>query len=511
MAQLKLALPKGARLIEPFCGSGAVMMNTAYSNYVLADINADVINTYDTIRNAAESVIAALSELYATCRTREHYDAIRKEFNERTAEPVRMAAMFIYMNRHGYRGLCRYNKRKGEFNVPWGDYRKPYLPEKEIRYMADRLANVDLLCAGYEETLKLAGEGDVVYCDPPYVNPGKFTGYHASGFSEAQQRELVGILNTLPEKGVHVVASSHDAENIREMYDMARTGWVSPLGEEYEELTHQANGLILLTQRNESKIIPPATVKELVRQRVTKLEKEQNRRLKRTEISALNDLVLGELLPKALSKYANMNMWIDPKSRLIIVDTTSFKRAEDAAALLRKTLGTLPIIPFTLETPVELKLTEWVRSSELPPGLALCDEATLEAILEDGGVVTTKRQDLVCDEIANHIEAGKLVTKLAMSWMEQLNFVINDSFVISRLNFADALIEQNDDIDREDEVQRFDADFVLFTGVIMELLDQLIAAFGGEAKSSTEADGGDKEEGDESGEAADNSELDDDE
>lgn len=84
--------------------------------------------------------------------------------------------------------------------------------------MADRLANVDLLCAGYEETLKLAGEGDVVYCDPPYVNPGKFTGYHASGFSEAQQRELVGILNTLPEKGVHVVASSHDAENIREMY-----------------------------------------------------------------------------------------------------------------------------------------------------------------------------------------------------------------------------------------------------------------------------------------------------
>ncbi len=120
MAQLKLALPKGTRLIEPFCGSGAVMMNTAYSSYVLADINADVINTYDTIRNAAENVIAALTELYETCRTREHYDAIRKEFNARTADSVRMAAMFIYMNRHGYRGLCRYNKRKGEFNVPWG-------------------------------------------------------------------------------------------------------------------------------------------------------------------------------------------------------------------------------------------------------------------------------------------------------------------------------------------------------------------------------------------------------
>lgn len=266
--------------------------------------------------------------------------------------------------------------------------------------------------------------------------------------------------------------------------DMARTGWICPLGEDHEEMSHQANGLILLTQRNESKIIPPATVKELVRQRVTKLEKEQRRRLKKTEISAINDLVMGELLPKALSKYNNMNMWIDPKSRLLIVDTTSFKRAEDAAALLRKTLGSLPIIPFTLETPIELTLTEWVRSAELPPGLALCDEATLQAVLEEGGVVTTKRQDLVCDEIATHIEAGKLVTKLAMSWTEQLNFVINDSFVISRLNFSDALIEQNDDIDREDEVQRFDADFILFTGVIMELLDKLITAFGGETKSS---------------------------
>lgn len=218
MAELKLALPKGTRLIEPFCGSGAVMMNTAYSNYVLADINADVINTYKTIRTSPDLVITLLSELYESCRKREQYDAIRAEFNARTARSERMAAIFIYMNRHGYRGLCRYNKRKGEFNVPWGDYRKPYFPEKEIRCMADRLVNTELLCAGFEDSLKLAREGDVVYCDPPYVNPGKFTNYHSSGFTEAQQRALVDILNKLPEKGVHVVASSHDAENIRHMY-----------------------------------------------------------------------------------------------------------------------------------------------------------------------------------------------------------------------------------------------------------------------------------------------------
>lgn len=263
--------------------------------------------------------------------------------------------------------------------------------------------------------------------------------------------------------------------------DMARSGWIPPLGEDVELLKHESNNLILLTVKHESKILPPATIKEIVRTRVQKLEKEQNRRLKKMEIQAVNDAVLAELIPKAFSKYSTTNIWVDTKSRLLLVETTSHKKADDVTALLRKTIGSLPIIPFTLETPVELTLTEWVKTGSLPPGLALCDEATLKDVLENGGVVTTKRQDLICDEIAHHIEAGKLVTKVALGWMNQMFFILNDNFIFSRLTFTEELIEQNDDISPEDHAQRFDADFVLFTSVVMEVLDTMIKALGGES------------------------------
>ncbi|HDT5935032.1 TPA: recombination-associated protein RdgC, partial [Enterobacter kobei] len=117
--------------------------------------------------------------------------------------------------------------------------------------------------------------------------------------------------------------------------DMARSGWIPPLGEDVELLKHESNNLILLTVKHESKILPPATIKEIVRTRVQKLEKEQNRRLKKMEIQAVNDAVLAELIPKAFSKYSTTNIWVDTKSRLLLVETTSHKKADDVTALLR--------------------------------------------------------------------------------------------------------------------------------------------------------------------------------
>ncbi len=91
-----------------------------------------------------------------------------------------------------------------------------------------------------------------------------------------------------------------------------------------------------------------------------------------------------------------------------------------------------------------------------------------------GGSLQQNAGDLICDEIAHHIEAGKLVTKVALGWMNQMFFILNDNFIFSRLTFTEELIEQNDDISPEDHAQRFDADFVLFTSVVMEVLDTMI-------------------------------------
>lgn len=264
--------------------------------------------------------------------------------------------------------------------------------------------------------------------------------------------------------------------------DMAKTGWVPPLGATSDQLHHSVNNQIMLVIRREEKMLPKPVINDELGKRVSRLEQDQGRRLKKTEKDSLRDEVLHSLLPRAFSKNSVVRLWINVTDGLIIVDASSARRAEDSLALLRKTLGSLPVVPLTMEAPIELTITEWVRSGNAPAGLALGDEAELKAILEDGGIGRFKKQTLVSDEIHVHLEAGKVVTKLSLDWQERVQFVLCDDGSVKRLKFADELTQQNDDIDREDIAQRFDADFVLMTGELSSLINGLTRSLGGEAK-----------------------------
>lgn len=218
MAEIGKVMPEGKRLIEPFAGSCAVTLNTSYDSYVVADINQDLIDLYRMVREQPDRLIALSRDLFSCCNSHDEYYRLRDVFNQRTSDHPTQAALFLFLNRHGYRGLCRYNKGKGEFNVPYGHYKKPFFPEKEIHRLSEKLQKATLLCMSFQETLALAEPGDVVYCDPPYIKKSRFTQYHSSGFDMAHQRVLVARLEELYEKGVSVVASSHDEPCMRDMY-----------------------------------------------------------------------------------------------------------------------------------------------------------------------------------------------------------------------------------------------------------------------------------------------------
>ncbi|GIZ19885.1 DNA adenine methylase [Citrobacter europaeus] len=215
MLELKKHLPAGPRLVEPFAGSCAVMMETDYPHYLVADINPDLINLYLEIKEDVSSFIHLADRIFSKFTTAEDYYKCRQFFNTVPLSAMDKAAYFLFLNRHCYRGLCRYNQ-SGFFNVPYGNYKKPYLPVDEIRAFAEKAKRATFICASYDETLALLQTGDVVYCDPPY--DGTFNGYHTAGFTEDDQYHLASILERRSSEGHPVIVSNSDTSLTRSLY-----------------------------------------------------------------------------------------------------------------------------------------------------------------------------------------------------------------------------------------------------------------------------------------------------
>lgn len=266
-------------------------------------------------------------------------------------------------------------------------------------------------------------------------------------------------------------------------HDFSTCGWVPPLGDLSDQLYHFANGQLLLTLRKEEKILPKPVITDELKKRVEKLESEQGRRLKKSEKASIRDDVIYSLLPRAFTRNSTTSIWINMSQSLVVVDAGSISRAEDALAVLRKSLGSLPVVPLMMQSPIELTLTEWVKTGKFPAGFTPGSEAELKGILGCDGVGFFRKQDLVSDEILTHIEAGKVVVELSLDWQGRISFKLTDYFSIKRIKFSDDTLSQNDDIDREEAAHRFDADFVLMTGALNNLLYYLIDALGGETKS----------------------------
>lgn len=219
--RIRKLLRPGRRLVEPFLGSGAVFLNTDYDRYLLADSNVDLIDLYRRVAADGDAFIAAGRALFtADMNHAGRFYALRKEFNG-TRHSTRRAALFLYLNRHCYNGLCRYNSR-GEFNAPFGRYLRPYFPEKELRGFMEKSRHARIVHAGFEQTLAEARRGDVVYCDPPYTpisRTAHFTAYSSGGFQWSDQVRLANLAQKLAARGIPVIISNHDTLMTRALYE----------------------------------------------------------------------------------------------------------------------------------------------------------------------------------------------------------------------------------------------------------------------------------------------------
>ena len=251
--------------------------------------------------------------------------------------------------------------------------------------------------------------------------------------------------------------------------DLSSRGFVSPFGRDAEALSHRIDDAIWLTVGGEDKLLPAAVVNDLLGKKLADIEEKEGRKLGGRARKRLKEDLVADLLPRAFVRPTRTDAMLDLEHGLCIVDTSSRKNAETVVSEIRHALGSFPALPLNAEVAPRSVLTGWIAGERLPDGLSLGEECELKDAAEHGAVVKCQNQELQGDEIAKHLEAGKQVTRLALTLDDHVSFVLGEDLVVRKLKFLDGAVDQLESTEREDVRAELDARFALMAGELKRL------------------------------------------
>jgi recombination associated protein RdgC len=252
-------------------------------------------------------------------------------------------------------------------------------------------------------------------------------------------------------------------------------GWSEP--SEHSGLLHAVNRQWLLALGVEKKLLPTTVVRQFAKDRAKEIEEREGRKVGRKEMRELREQITSELLPRAFVGRRTTLGWIDPVNGWLVVDAGSQAKAEEFVEHLRKSVDDIPIKALKLAHSPAGPMTAWIAGNEAPAGFTL--DQDLELRSPEEAVVRYAKHALDGDEIRQHIAAGKMATRLGMTWADRISFVLTESLQIKRVAFLD-VIKSASEGQTDNDAERFDLDFALMAGELARLLDDLVEALGGE-------------------------------
>ena len=251
--------------------------------------------------------------------------------------------------------------------------------------------------------------------------------------------------------------------------ELSSRGFVSPFGRNEPELSHRVGEALWLTVGGEDKILPSSVVNDLLGKKLAEIEEKEGRKPGGRTRKRIKEDLVHELLPRAFVKPSRTDALIDLEHGFVAVDSSSRKNSEEFVSQIRGALGSFPALPLNAEVAPRNILTGWIAGEPLPEGLALGEECELKDAMEGGAVVKCQHQDLQGDEIAKHLEAGKQVTRLALTLDDHLSFVLGEDLVVRKLKFLEGAVDQLESTEREDLRAELDARFALLSGEVRRL------------------------------------------
>lgn len=256
-------------------------------------------------------------------------------------------------------------------------------------------------------------------------------------------------------------------------------GWVQPRGEGEGLFAESVGGQWILRFMSESKMLPASVLNRKVQEKADAIERTSGRKPGKKEKQELKDEAKLDLLPMAFTKQGGMWIWIDPEARFLVLDTGSQTRADEVVTLLVDGLPGFAVALLDTQTAAQAAMAHWLSSQEPPVGFTIDQECELKSADEAKSVVRYARHPLDIEEVKAHIEAGKLPTKLALTWDDRVSLLLTEGLQVKKITFLETVFDGQSKDDGG-----FDADVAIATGELSRLLPDLIEALGGEGRTA---------------------------
>ena len=253
-------------------------------------------------------------------------------------------------------------------------------------------------------------------------------------------------------------------------------GWVEPRGEKHGPMIEVVGGQLMMRLVIETKAVPTSAVKTRLEAELDKVEADTGRRPKGKRAKEMKEQIVHELLPRAFSKRSTTLVWVDVKTKLVIIDAASTKKADRIATLLVELLGGGIVLKLLqTESSPATAMAQWLKSKEAPAGFSVDRECELKQPDSEKSVVKYARHNLDIDEVGLHIEQGKVPTQLAMTWDNRVSFVLTEAMTIKKIKLLDVVLEGP-----ATQEGGFDTDVAISTGELSRLIPDLVEALDGE-------------------------------
>lgn len=264
------------------------------------------------------------------------------------------------------------------------------------------------------------------------------------------------------------------------------SGWIAPRSNKSTVLAEAVGQQIILRLQTERRQVPASAVNDALEVMIEKYKQETGREGVGTKIrKEFKEEVMLDLLPRAFTKRAQTALWIDPVNQFLVVDSASLTGADRVVSQLIEALSEIPgDFPAIMARPVQTNLSagaamaHWLHTQDAPVNFTADRDCELKTPDDQKSAVRYSRHTLEIEEVCQHIEAGKMPTKLAMTWNERVSFELNDMGQLRKIKLLYVVLDGQQEAGKDDD--GFDADAAIVTGELSALIPDLINALGGE-------------------------------